>query len=68
MADNILTKIDEQVKKSAVIVYMKGNQDSPQCGFSAHTVEILRSYDYSFESVDVLNDPAIREGIKQYSN
>ncbi len=68
MADNILTKIDEQVKKSAVIVYMKGNQDSPRCGFSAHTVEILRSYDYSFESVDVLNDPAIREGIKQYSN
>ena len=68
MADNVLAKIDEQVKKNDVIVYMKGNPDLPQCGFSAHTVEILQSYGYPFETVDVLADPAIREGIKKYSN
>lgn len=68
MADDVLAKIDEQVKKNNVIVYMKGNPDFPQCGFSAHTVEILRSYGYPFETVDVLADPAIREDVKQYSN
>ena len=59
MADNVSVKIDEQVK---------GNPNFPQCGFSAHTVEILQSYGYPFETVDVLEDQAIREGVKQYSN
>src|SRR3972149_1158511 len=68
MADNESVNIDEQVKGSKVIVYMKGNPNFPQCGFSAHTVEILQSYGYPFETVDVLEDQAIREGIKQYSN
>lgn len=44
MPDDVLAKIDEQVNKNNVIVYMKGNPDFPQCGFSAYTVEILRSY------------------------
>ena len=68
MADNVAVKLDEQVKGSKVIVYMKGKKNFPQCGFSAHTVEILQSYGYPFETVDVLEDQAIREGIKQYSN
>ncbi len=68
MADNVLAKIDEQVKGNKVIVYMKGTLLFPQCGFSARTMEILQSYGYPFETVDALEDPAIREGIKQYSN
>ena len=68
MADNVSVKIDEQVKGDKVIVYMKGKKTSPQCGFSAHTVEILQSYGYPFETVDALEDQNIREGIKQYSN
>ena len=68
MPDDVLAKIDEQVKKNNLIVYMKGNPDFPQCGFSAHTVEILQSYGIPFETVDVLSDPTIREGIKRYSN
>ncbi len=67
MADDILTSIDEQVKKSNVLVFMKGNRQFPQCGFSAHTVEILQSYSVPFETVDVLADPEVREGVKQYS-
>jgi monothiol glutaredoxin len=68
MADDVQSKIDEQVKKNRVMVFMKGTPNFPQCGFSAHTVEILRSYDAQFESYDVLSDPGVREGIKQYSN
>ncbi|MBI4529422.1 MAG: Grx4 family monothiol glutaredoxin [Deltaproteobacteria bacterium] len=68
MADDVLAKIDEKVKQSKVMLYMKGTPDFPQCGFSAHTVEILRSYGYPFDSEDVLSNPAVREGIKRYSN
>jgi monothiol glutaredoxin len=68
MADPVLEKIEERVKKSKVILFMKGTPDFPQCGFSAHTVEILNSYGVPFEAVDVLADPAVRDGIKRYSN
>jgi len=68
MAEDVLAKIDEKVKQSKVLLYMKGNPSAPQCGFSAHTVEILQSYGVPFDTVDVLADPAVREGIKRYSN
>lgn len=68
MADDILAKIGERVKKNKVMLYMKGNPDLPMCGFSAHTIDILKSYGYPFETEDVLADPQIREGIKRYSN
>lgn len=63
----MLVKIDEQVNGKKVVVEMKGKLDFPQCGFSAHTVEILQPYGYPFETVDVLEDTALRKGIKQYS-
>ena len=65
---NVLAQIDEQVKKNKIIIYMKGTPSFPMCGFSAATVEVLDSYDVPYESVNVLEDPAIREGIKRYSN
>jgi monothiol glutaredoxin len=68
MADDVRAKIDQQVKKNKVMLYMKGNPQFPQCGFSAHTVEILQSYGVPFQTEDVLQDSQIREGIKQYSN
>ena len=68
MPDDVLAKIDEQVKNNKVMLYMKGTPDFPQCGFSAHTVEILKSYGVTFETEDVLADPQIRDGIKRYSN
>ena len=68
MADDVLAQIDEKVKKNKVMLYMKGTPQFPQCGFSAHTIEILQSYGYPFETEDVLADPQIREGIKRYSN
>ena len=68
MAEDVINKIDNKVKNNKVMVYMKGTPDFPQCGFSAHTVEILRSYGFPFATEDVLVDPQVREGIKRYSN
>jgi monothiol glutaredoxin len=69
MANNdVLAQIDEQVKKNKIVVYMKGTPSFPMCGFSAATVQVLDSYNVPYESVNVLEDPAIREGIKRYSN
>ena len=68
MSEDVLSKIDQQVKNNKVMLYMKGNPNAPQCGFSAHTVEILQSYGIPFETADVLADPAVRDGIKRYSN
>ncbi len=69
MANNtVLAQIEEQVKKSKILVFMKGTPSFPMCGFSAATVQVLDSYNVPYESVNILEDPAIREGIKRYSN
>jgi monothiol glutaredoxin len=68
VSQDILEKIRSQVESSEVLVYMKGTKDMPQCGFSAATVELLESLEVPFETVDVLSDPQIREGIKRFSN
>lgn len=68
MAEDVSAKIDEQVKNNKVVLYMKGTPTFPQCGFSAHTIEILKSYNIPFATEDVLADAHIREGIKRYSN
>jgi monothiol glutaredoxin len=68
MADDALTRIDGEVKKNKVLIFMKGNPKFPQCGFSDATVRLFESFGYPFETVDVLADPQVREGIKRYSN
>ncbi len=65
---DVKEKIESQIKDNKVILYMKGNREMPQCGFSSRVVQILDSYDIMYETVDVLEDPEIREGIKDYSN
>ena len=61
--------IKDQVSKNRVVLYMKGTPDFPQCGFSANAVGILRAcgVDQPF-TVNVLENPEIRDGIKQYAN
>jgi len=54
----------QQVKENPVIVYMKGTPDRPQCGFSQQTVRVLHAMDVEFASVNVLEHPEIRDGIK----
>jgi monothiol glutaredoxin len=61
--------IKQQLSNHPVVLYMKGSPQFPQCGFSANAVRILASLGVKdFFSVDVLQDPAIRQGIKDHAN
>jgi len=60
--------IDTLIKANIVVLFMKGDKQMPQCGFSARTIEALMSTGVDFETVNVLADPEIRQGIKEYSN
>jgi monothiol glutaredoxin len=60
--------IQQQISQNEVVLYMKGSPDFPQCGFSANAVRILKASGVeNIFSVDVLQDPAIRQGIKEFS-
>ena len=61
-------RIDEIVQGHDVVLFMKGTALFPQCGFSSRAVAILDHLGVPFETVDVLQDPEIRNGIKDYSD
>ncbi len=61
-------KIDAAIKAKDVVLFMKGTPDFPQCGFSAQVVQILEYLGVTYDGVNVLTDPDVREGIKAYSN
>jgi monothiol glutaredoxin len=61
--------IKEQVTKNKVVLYMKGTPDFPQCGFSANAINILQQCGVKdMFTVNVLENPEIRQGIKQFAN
>ncbi|MBE9093836.1 Grx4 family monothiol glutaredoxin [Tychonema sp. LEGE 07203] len=61
-------RIDDLVKQNKIMVFMKGNKLMPQCGFSNTVVQILNNLGVPYETVDVLADQEIRQGVKEYSN
>ena len=61
-------RIEEIVKAKPVVLFMKGTALFPQCGFSSRAVAILDHLGVPFETVDVLQDQEIRQGIKEYSD
>ncbi|MEQ1600314.1 MAG: Grx4 family monothiol glutaredoxin [Methylophilaceae bacterium] len=61
-------KIKETVTSNSVVLYMKGSPKFPQCGFSSLATQILEACNAKFVAVDVLQDQAVREGIKQFAN
>lgn len=61
-------RIDQLIAASPVLVFMKGTKLMPQCGFSNNAVQIFHALGVPFDTVDVLADPEIRQGIKEYSN
>jgi monothiol glutaredoxin len=65
---SIKDRIAEDVKSNDVLLFMKGTPVFPQCGFSAAVVQILSDLGVKFKAVDVLKDPEIRQGIKEFSN
>lgn len=68
MREELKQKIDALINDHAVVLFMKGSKDRPQCGFSKQVVEVLNSLTDDFITVDVLMDPELREAIKIYSS
>jgi monothiol glutaredoxin len=68
MTDDSHARIDALVKGSPVVLFMKGTELFPQCGFSSRAVAILQHLGVGFQTVDVLQDQAVRQGIKAYSD
>ena len=67
MTPELKARFDEETRSHKVVLFMKGNALFPQCGFSARALHILKQYG-DVHTVDVLADPEVREGIKQYTN
>lgn len=61
-------QIDADVKSNAVVLFMKGTADMPQCGFSGRSVQILQNLGVPFKDVNVLASNELRQGIKDYTN
>ena len=68
MTPELKERIDTLVEENKIMVFMKGNKLMPQCGFSNNVVQILNTLGVPFETLDILADPEIRQGIKEYSN
>ena len=68
MSDTTHDRIASDIASNDVVLYMKGTPVFPQCGFSAATVQILSNLGVKFKAVDVLKDPEVRSGIKEFSN
>ena len=64
---DIKQTIQDTIDQNRVVLFMKGSKNFPQCGFSARSVEILKQCGAEFKDVNVLTDPAIRQGIKDFS-
>ena len=65
---DVQARIGDQVNSNPVVLFMKGTPVFPQCGFSAAVVQILSQLGVKFKAIDVLKDPEIRQGIKEFSN
>ncbi|HUK58178.1 MAG TPA: Grx4 family monothiol glutaredoxin [Stellaceae bacterium] len=63
-----IDRIKQDISAHQVVLYMKGTPVFPQCGFSAAVVQILTQLGIKFKGIDVLSDPAVRQGIKDFSS
>nr|WP_044196491.1 Grx4 family monothiol glutaredoxin [Oscillatoria acuminata] len=68
MTPELKERLDNIVKRNKITVFMKGTKLMPQCGFSNNVVQILNTLGVPYETVNVLDDYEIRQGIKEYSN
>ena len=69
MSDNPTHEmLKKEVNENDVVLFMKGSPVFPQCGFSAAVVQVLGELNIKYKSIDVLEDPSVRQGIKDFSN
>jgi len=67
MNNTVIDRIKKDIGENDILLFMKGTPVFPQCGFSAAVVQILTELGVKFKGVDVLTDPAIRQGVKDFS-
>jgi monothiol glutaredoxin len=67
MSPEIQKRIAEDIKKHKVLMYVKGSKGMPMCGFSKRVMDIFEDLGVNFETRDVLSDPEIREGVKEFT-
>lgn len=68
MNENLKKQIEQDIQQNRVLLYVKGSPQFPQCGFSKAVMDIFTKLGVAFATRDVIADPEIREGIKQYTN
>jgi len=68
MEATVQDRIQQEISDTPVVLFMKGSPVFPQCGFSAAVVQILSQMGIKLKGVDVLSDPQVRQGIKEFSN
>jgi monothiol glutaredoxin len=68
MKDIVQERIERETNDHDVVLFMKGTPVFPQCGFSAVVVQVLSHLGVKFKGIDVLSDPALRQGIKSFSD
>ena len=65
---DIQQKIQQLLENNNVVLFMKGNKQFPQCGFSGRAVQILKACNIDFADINILEDNEMRQGIKEFSN
>lgn len=68
LSSELRSQIERTLAQHPVVLFMKGSRHMPRCGFSAQVVSILDGYSVEYHAVDVLSDPTLREGIKEFGN
>ncbi|MBL0318494.1 MAG: Grx4 family monothiol glutaredoxin [Alphaproteobacteria bacterium] len=67
MTNPVFERIQKDISENDVVLYMKGSQSFPQCGFSAAVASILQHFEIEFKDFDILKDAELRQGIKDFS-
>jgi monothiol glutaredoxin len=65
--EDLKKEIEKQVKSNQIVIYMKGTADFPRCGFSAQAVNVIKTLDKPFESVDVLSNDPLWDALEQFT-
>ena len=65
---DVIERIKDQLGSHAIVLYMKGSPDFPQCGFSSQVVQVLKACNTQFMYINIFEDQEVREALKEYSN
>lgn len=68
MSSPVFERIKSDITSNDVVLYMKGSPVFPQCGFSAAVVQVLNHLGVTFKGIDILTDPSLRQGVKEFSS